>query len=66
LKRSTLESFVDDERLMEQDILQKNEKDVLIKSASQNVVPKLISDDLPIFNEILGETFTDAQVCGDV
>ena len=62
LKRSALESFDDDESLMEQDILQKIEKDVLIKGASQNVVPKLISDDLPIFNEILGEIFPGAQV----
>jgi len=47
LKRSALESFVDDERLMEQDILQKNEKDVLLKFDSQNDFSKLISDDLP-------------------
>lgn len=38
------------------------ERDVLIKSACNNVVPKLVAQDLDVFADVLKETFPGSQV----
>ena len=62
LKRSALDSSAFDESNNDTNLLVTVEKNVLIQGACQNVVPKLVASDLPIFTEILSEVFPGAIV----
>jgi dynein heavy chain 1 len=58
LKRLALEG----QDTLEGDALAVVEKDVLIRGACNNVVPKLIAEDLIVFDEVLKETFPGSEI----
>jgi len=58
LKRGALEG----KEPVEGEMLALVEKDVLIRGACNNVVPKLIAEDLIVFDEVLKETFPGSEV----
>ena len=58
LKRRALEG----QDTLEGDDLASVEKSVLIQGACNNVVPKLVADDISVFESILGEIFPGSEV----
>ena len=58
LKRKALEGM----ESVDGDALAQVEKEVLIRGACNNVVPKLIGEDLIVFDEVLKETFPGSEV----
>ena len=58
LKRQALEGKDD----IEGDELAALEEQVLIMGACNNVVPKLVADDIPVFAEVLEETFPGSDI----
>jgi dynein heavy chain 1 len=58
LKRQTLEGKGE----VEGDELAALEEKVLIKGACNNVVPKLVAEDIPVFAEVLEETFPGSEI----
>ena len=58
LKRKALEG----QDPLEGDELSNVEREVLIQGACNNVVPKLVADDIGVFDSILGETFPGSEV----
>ena len=62
LKRNALDSSVLSEGETDKSILEGVERTVILQGAYQNVVPKLIASDLPVFEGILSEVFPGAEV----
>ena len=62
LKRNALDSPVLSEGETDKSILEGVERTVILQGAYQNVVPKLIASDLPVFEGILSEVFPGAEV----
>lgn len=58
LKRSALEG----KGALEGDELAKEETNALVVGACNNIIPKLVAEDMPVFKEILEETFPGSEV----
>lgn len=58
LKRSALEG----KGSLEGDELAEAEKNALVVGACNNIIPKLVAEDLPVFKDILEETFPGSEV----
>ena len=58
LKRSALEG----KGTLEGDELAEAETNALVVGACNNIIPKLVAEDMPVFKEILEETFPGSEV----
>jgi dynein heavy chain 1, cytosolic len=58
LKRQAIDGKVD----LSDDLLMMAEKDALIIGACNNVLPKLVAEDMPVFHKILEEVFPGSKV----